>query len=109
MGLFFTFGVGRYSDKVSAKILVPGTLLFQILLMVTYMLVDCPDSWLGYVCCVPQAGSIFMVIVAMQSYLSKRTPKMIRGIIFAVIGMVSSIGMILYLQLAKVLSTKYGA
>jgi len=40
----------------------------------------------------------------MQSYTAKRTPKMIRGIINAVIGMVSSVGMIVYLQLAAALS-----
>ena len=31
------FFVGRMSDKVSPKILVPGTLIFQIIIMVAYM------------------------------------------------------------------------
>ena len=103
MGLPFVFITGRFVDKLSVKIMVPFTLIFQIVLMLLYMQVTCPNHWLGWVCAVPQAGSSYMVIVSMQAYLSKRTPKMIRGVIFAVIGMISSLGTVLYLQVAKVL------
>lgn len=37
-------------------------------------------------------------IVAMQAYIAKRCPKNIRGMIFAVVGIVASLGSILYLQ-----------
>ena len=40
------------------------------------------------------------MIVAIQSYVSKRTPKMIRGMINAVIGCMGCIGSIIYLQIA---------
>lgn len=40
-----------------------------------------------------------MIVVVMQSYVSKRTPKNIRGMIFAVIGVMGAIGCIIYLQL----------
>ena len=53
MGLPFVFMTGRLVDKVSAKIMVPATLLFQTGLMLLYMTVDCPDDWLGWVCAVP--------------------------------------------------------
>jgi hypothetical protein len=37
------------------------------------------------------------VVVTMQSYVSKRTPKNIRGMIFAVVGCLGAIGSIIYL------------
>jgi hypothetical protein len=40
-----------------------------------------------------------VIVVVMQSYVSKRTPKNIRGMIFAVIGVMGAIGCIIYLQL----------
>merc|ERR1739848_965371 len=42
-----------------------------------------------------------MIIVAMQGYASKRVPKMIRGIIMALIISLSNVGGILYLQSTK--------
>jgi hypothetical protein len=39
----------------------------------------------------------------MSSYISKRTPKNIRGMIFAVIGVMACFGTILYLQLYNAL------
>lgn len=47
------------------------------------------------------------IVVTMQSYVSKRTPKNIRGMIFAVIGVMSAIGSIIYLQLYGVLYDLY--
>ena len=41
------------------------------------------------------------IVVTMQSYVSKRTPKNIRGMIYAVIGCMGAFGCILYLQLYK--------
>jgi hypothetical protein len=35
--------------------------------------------------------------ISMQSYVSKRTPKNIRGMIFAVIGAMGAVGSIVYL------------
>ena len=39
------------------------------------------------------------IVVTIQSYVSKRTPKNIRGMIYAVIGCMGAFGCILYLQL----------
>lgn len=47
------------------------------------------------------------IVVTMQSYVSKRTPKNIRGMIFAVIGVMSAIGSIIYLQVYSLLLNKY--
>lgn len=44
-----------------------------------------------------------MIIVAMQSYVAKRTPKNIRGMIFAVIGVLGAFGSIFYLVLQSFL------
>lgn len=91
------FLVGRMSDRVSPKILVPGTLIFQIIIMVAYMFCDDPKSWFAYFLSAFQGGSGFIIIVAMQGYAVKRVPKMIRGIIMALIISLSGIGGIIYL------------
>ena len=44
-----------------------------------------------------QAATQMTVVVSMTAYISKRTPKNIRGMIYAVIGSMSAIGSILYL------------
>jgi|LauGreDrversion4_2_1035121.scaffolds.fasta_scaffold126648_2 hypothetical protein len=44
-----------------------------------------------------------VIIVVMQSYVSKRCPKNVRGMVYAVIGILSSLGSILYLQTYNVL------
>ena len=46
-----------------------------------------------------------MIIVAMQGYAVKRVPKMIRGIVMALIIALSGIGGIIYLQLSKIFFT----
>jgi hypothetical protein len=46
-----------------------------------------------------------MIIVAMQGYAVKRVPKMIRGIIMALIISLSGIGGIVYLQISKLFFT----
>lgn len=48
------------------------------------------------------------VVISMTSYISKRTPKNIRGMIFAVIGSMSAIGSIFYLQIYNVLIRVFG-
>lgn len=42
------FLVGRMSDRVSPKILVPGVLIFQIIIMLGYMFCKDPSSWYAY-------------------------------------------------------------
>lgn len=42
------FAVGKLSDKISAKIMVPAILLFQILVMTAYMFCHDPTSWYAY-------------------------------------------------------------
>lgn len=42
-----------------------------------------------------------VLIVTTQSYVAKRTPKMIRGMIMGVLGLCSSLGVIVYLQLVR--------
>ena len=91
------FIVGKVSDKISAKILVPAILLFQILVMTAYMFCHDPTSWYAYFLSVFQGGSGFIIVVSMQGYAVKRVPKMIRGIIMSLIAVFASIGTILYL------------
>jgi len=69
--------------------------------MVAYMFVPNPENWSAYLCAVFQAGSGMVLIVTTQSYVAKRTPKMIRGMIMGVLGFMSSGGIIIYLQLVR--------
>ena len=101
------FIIGKVSDKISAKILVPAILIFQILVMAAYMFCHDPTSWYAYFLSVFQGGSGFMIVVSMQGYAVKRVPKMIRGIIMSLIAVFSSIGTILYLQIQKVFFHQY--
>lgn len=48
------------------------------------------------------------VVVSMTAYISKRTPKNIRGMIYAVIGSMSAIGSIMYLQIYNALIRVFG-
>lgn len=100
------FFVGRMSDKVSPKILVPGVLIFQIIVMLAYMFCKDPSSWYAYFLSAFQGGSGFIIIVAMQGYAVKRVPKMIRGITMALIISLSGVGGIIYLQLSKIFFVK---
>jgi predicted MFS family arabinose efflux permease len=59
------FIVGRLSDRVSPKILVPGVLIFQIFVMGGYMFCSHPENWYAYVLAAFQGGSGFIIIVAM--------------------------------------------
>lgn len=61
----FIMIAGRLSDKVSAKVSVPATIIFQIANMVMYMFCTDPASWYGYLCALPSAGSTMMIIVTM--------------------------------------------
>jgi len=47
------------------------------------------------------------VIVSTQSYVAKRTPKMIRGMIMAVMGVMGCIGSCFYLQIVGLADTKH--
>lgn len=91
------FIVGRLSDKLSPKILVPAVLILQIIIMAAYMFCQDPTSWYAYFLSAFQGGSGFIIIVAMQGYAVKRVPKMIRGIVMALIISLSGVGGILYL------------
>ena len=71
--------------------------------MTCYCFVASPLNWGAYVCAMFLAGSASSMIVVMQSYVAKRTPKNIRGMIFAMIGVVCAIGSILYLQIYGIL------
>ena len=72
-----------------------------MIIMIGYMFCQDPSSWYAYFLSVFQAGSGFTIIVAMQGYALKRVPKMIRGIILALIAGASSFGSIVYLQISK--------
>ena len=85
------------SDKVSAKILTPAVLIFQIVVMTAYTFCADPASWYAYFLSAFQGGSGFMIIVVMQGYAAKRVPKMIRGITMALIIALCSAGGIVYL------------
>ena len=97
LALPMIFLIGRLSDRVSPKILVPAVLTFQILVMTAYMFCTDPTSWYAYFLACFQGGSGFMIIVAMQGYAVKRVPKMIRGIVMSLIIAVSALGSMLYL------------
>ena len=60
-----------------------------------------PEGWYAYLLSAFQGGSGFIIIVAMQGYAVKRVPKMIRGIVMALIIALSGFGGIIYLQLSK--------
>lgn len=64
-----------------------------------------PSNWYAYLLSAFQGGSGFIIIVAMQGYAVKRVPKMIRGIVMALIIALSGIGGILYLQISKLFFT----
>lgn len=49
-----------------------------------------------------------MVIVAQTAYIAKRTPKMIRGMVMAYIGVLNCLGTIVYLQTSKWATTNIG-
>jgi len=98
---------GKVADRISPKCFIPFTLIFQIAVMTCYCFVKFPKNWGAYACATAQAGSAMMIVVTMQSYVAKRTPKNIRGMIFAVIGVMSAIGSIIYLQLYGVLYKAY--
>lgn len=104
----FVILAGKLSDRISAKIMIPGALIFQIIIFSLYMLVPDPTSWTAYAMAVPQVGTVMMIIVTMQSYVSKRCPKNIRGMIFAVIGIFAALGCVVYLQLYNQLARKWG-
>lgn len=93
--------IARLSDRISPKILVPAVLIFQIVVMIGYMFCQDPTSWYAYFLSAFQGSAGFMVIVAMQGYAVKRVPKMIRGIVMALIISLSGMGGIIYLQLSK--------
>ena len=61
-----------------------------------------PEGWYAYFLSAFQGGSGFIIIVAMQGYAVKRVPKMIRGIVMALIIALSGFGGIIYLQLSKI-------
>ena len=99
--ILFILVAAKLSDRISAKIAIPAALIFQIGVMVMYTFCQDPTSWYAYFCAVPQAGSTMVYIVFSQSYIAKRCPKMIRGTIYAVIGMVGNVGMIVYSELGN--------
>jgi len=103
----FVIIAGKTSDKLSAKITIPGALIFQITVMTLYCFVKFPTDWTAYALAVLQVATTMIVIVMTQSYVSKRTPKNVRGMTFAMIGILGSFGSVLYLQLEKIL-VQYG-
>ena len=69
--------------------------------MGAYMLCQDPTGWYAYVLSAFQGGSGYAIIVAMQGYAVKRVPKMIRGIVMALIISLSGLGGVIYLQVSK--------
>lgn len=100
---------GKLSDKVSAKKLIPAGIIYQILVFTAYCFVEHPQDSLAYVLAVFQVGTQMIMIVSMQSYIAKRCPKNIRGMIFAVIGICCALGCVGYLQVYGLLSRHFGS
>ena len=73
------------------------------------MTVKHPYNWFTYFLAVFQQGASMTIIVVMQGYVAKRTPKMIRGITSAVMGCTGSFGSIPYLVLSSVFVEMIGA
>ena len=80
---------------------MPAVLIFQIVIMIGYMFCEDPTNWPAYVLSAFQGGSGYAIIVAMQGYAVKRVPKMIRGIVMALIISLSGLGGVIYLQLCN--------
>jgi MFS family permease len=76
---------------------------------VAYMTVKDPTSWWAYFLAVFGQGASMMIIVVMQGYVAKRTPKMIRGITNAVMGIMGSLGSLPYLVLTGIFVKMWGA
>ena len=73
------------------------------------MTVKDPRSWWAYFLAVFQQGGSMMIIVVMQGYVAKRTPKMIRGITNAVMGIMGSLGSLPYLLMEGIFVKMWGA
>lgn len=107
--LAFVVIAGKLGDKMSYKITIPAVLIFQMLVGVLYTTVTDPRSWWAYFMSVFFMGSGMMIIIIMQGYVAKRTPKMIRGITNAVMGMFGSLGGMPYLAIAGYTTKKFDA
>ena len=101
MALPILFIFAKFVDKCSAKIMIPISFLFQIAVMMGYYAVPTPDHWSAYFMSVFQAGCGFVCVVTTQSYVAKRCPTMIRGMIMGILGVFSSFGIIAYLMLVQ--------
>lgn len=60
---------GRLADRISTKILVPGCIVFQMMVMLGYCFIQDPASWKAYTLSAFQAGSGLSIIVSMFSYM----------------------------------------
>ena len=88
--------------------MIPAVIIWQIIVCCAYMTITDPTSWFTYVMSFIQQGAALMIIVVMQGYVAKRTPKMIRGIITALCGIFGSIGAFFYLLLQGIFVAKLG-
>lgn len=100
---------GRVADKVSAKKLIPAGIMYQIVVFTLYCFVPNPLDPSAYVLAVFQVGTQMIMIVSMQSYIAKRCPKNIRGMIFAVIGICCALGTVGYLQIYGYLARMFNS
>ena len=91
---------GKACDKFSPKIMIPFAFFFQLFAMLIYLPVKDPSSWAAYLCACFQGGSGNVFVVCTQSYVAKRTPKMVRGTVFSWLAISSCIGCIIYLKVA---------
>jgi hypothetical protein len=65
------------------------------------MFIPDPEHWSGYLAAVFQNGTGMINVVTIMSFITKRTPKMVRGIIMNLFGAIGSFGCIVYLQLVR--------
>lgn len=88
--------------------MIPAVIIWQIIIACVYMTITDPTSWFTYTLAVFQQGASMMIIVVMQGYIAKRTPKMIRGIITALCGIFGSFGSIPSLALQAIFEKEFG-
>lgn len=41
--------LGKFADRMNPRVLIPGTLVWQIIVMMLYLLIEDPASWPCYV------------------------------------------------------------
>jgi hypothetical protein len=96
--------IGKLTDKISVRCLLPFALLFRSLMFFLASRIDNPDSTKFYCTMAFVYVSYYFVIVVHLSYLAKIYPKDIRGMCNAMAGFMSFVGIFAYVAYSSWLS-----